>query len=233
MITKLSKSAYATLKGVSPGRVSQWIAAKQIGPEAIDGAGQRAHIIVAIADEHLRQRLDVSQRFGRNGLDTNLGATPAPAAAPAALPPSEPPPAQQAELPEPADSIEARIKAEKLRQAELISERMTRESREASGIYIRADQSRAEMGRLAAAMMAEFEGSIQIIADQLSAQFSIPRRDLVIALRKSVTEWRSQAYDRVKAHASALPLTVRDSVQDDDQDIAAAIADDMETPAAE
>jgi hypothetical protein len=54
----VSKSGFAKLRNGSPPRVSQWIAAGQIGPEAIVGAGRGALIRADIAVAHLRERLD-------------------------------------------------------------------------------------------------------------------------------------------------------------------------------
>ncbi len=57
------KSTFAKLRGVSPGRVSQWLANGLISGEAIVGAGRSARIIVEIANEQLRERLDQTRRI--------------------------------------------------------------------------------------------------------------------------------------------------------------------------
>lgn len=57
------KSTFAKLRGVSPGRVSQWLAEGLISGEAIVGAGRSARIVVEIANEQLRERLDQSRRL--------------------------------------------------------------------------------------------------------------------------------------------------------------------------
>jgi hypothetical protein len=72
MSNLMSKSAFAKHCHVSPGRVSQWISAGTIGPDAIVGEGQRALINVPVALEQLRLRLDPTQRFSLNGLSTRL-----------------------------------------------------------------------------------------------------------------------------------------------------------------
>ncbi len=101
----VTKGEFARLRGVTPGRVSQWIADGKIGPEAMEGEGRFARIRVAVATAQLKARLDIGQRFG-NGLSTDLtapvppearggegGAGPAPFAAHGS---SEAPPAQGA-----------------------------------------------------------------------------------------------------------------------------------------
>jgi hypothetical protein len=74
------KSEFARMCNVSQGRVSQWIANGTIGRDALIGEGQRALIDVQLAFEHLKERLDPSQRFSINGLSTRLNgdAPPAP-----------------------------------------------------------------------------------------------------------------------------------------------------------
>jgi hypothetical protein len=66
------KSEFARMCRVSPGRVSQWISNGTIGRDALIGEGQRAKINVPLAFEHLKERLDPSQRFSINGLSTRL-----------------------------------------------------------------------------------------------------------------------------------------------------------------
>jgi len=68
----VKKSAFARQCGVTAGRVSQWISNGTIGKDALIGAGQRALVNVPLAFEHLRERLDPSQRFSLNGLSTRL-----------------------------------------------------------------------------------------------------------------------------------------------------------------
>ncbi len=69
--TLVSKSAFAAIINVSPGRVSQFIAAGQISSAAIVGSGQRAKIDVDRAKADLRLTLDVAQRLG-NGIDYEI-----------------------------------------------------------------------------------------------------------------------------------------------------------------
>ena len=66
------KSEFAARCGVTKSRVSQWLRAGQIGPEALVGAGRSAKLDAAVALAHLRERLASDERFGLNGLSTNL-----------------------------------------------------------------------------------------------------------------------------------------------------------------
>jgi hypothetical protein len=57
---------------VSNGRVSQWLTAGQIDGAAIVGTGQRALLDADLALAQLNLRLNTEQRYGVNGLSTNL-----------------------------------------------------------------------------------------------------------------------------------------------------------------
>jgi hypothetical protein len=60
---------------VSKGRVTQWITAGLIDGAAIVGEGQRALINVDLACAQLQERLATDERYGLNGLSTNISTT--------------------------------------------------------------------------------------------------------------------------------------------------------------
>ncbi len=157
----VKKSAFAELCGVSRARVSEWIAEGKISGEALVGAGQRAKIDVDLATAQLRERLDVDKRFGLNGLSTRLDGHSATAH----------------------EGIEARIKAEKLRHAQLLTSRLEEEDRLRRGVYMETSAARAEMGRVAADLLTSFEGALPDFASALAARFEISARDAVHCLR--------------------------------------------------
>src|SRR5215813_1640879 len=55
----VSKGQFATLRNVSPGRVSQWISEGKIKPDALVGEGRKAKINVAVATRQFRDSLDI------------------------------------------------------------------------------------------------------------------------------------------------------------------------------
>jgi hypothetical protein len=59
----MRKGEFAKLHGVSPGRVSQWLADGLISGAALVGSGRSARIVVEIANEQLRERLDQTRRM--------------------------------------------------------------------------------------------------------------------------------------------------------------------------
>lgn len=202
------KSQFATLRNVSPGRVTQWITAGQIGPEAIVGEGREARINVDVANAHLRERLDPSQRFGLNGITTRLD--PPSTVPPVQLnlaAPQEPPAANAA----PVDTVEARIKAEKLRQAELTTRRAEESDRLSRGVYILARDARDENVRVAAKMFEAFDGALADFASALAAKYQIPQRDSLHLLRAELRRVRERVSGEFAAAAMAEPELIEDS----------------------
>lgn len=202
------KSEFAEMRGVSPGRVTQWITAGHIGPEALVGEGRAARIRVDVATAQLRERLDVNQRFGLNGLPTRLDAALPPAIViPQTSPQSPSPPP---EPPPPSNSTEERIKREKLRQAELATRRAEEQDRSLRGVYILAREAREETTRVAAKMFEAFDGALVDFAAALSAKYEIPARDITHLLRKEMRRVRERMAADFAARAAAEPETLDD-----------------------
>jgi hypothetical protein len=204
----VSKSQFAAMRNVSPGRVSQWIAAGQIGPEALVGEGRDARIRVDVANAQLCERLDPSQRFGLNGITTRLDL------------PEPPPPASPVPPPAPpqiVDTVEARIKAEKLRQAELTTRRAEEQDRLTRGVYTLAKDARDEMVRIAAKMFEAFDGALTDFAAALAAKYQIPQRDALHLLRTELRGVRERLAVEFSAAADAEPETIEDGESHDDR----------------
>lgn len=191
----IRRSHFAKLRGVSPARVSQWIA-KGLIHGALVGDGQTALINAPVAIEQLRASLDVSQRFGLNGISTRLDD----AAAPPVFIRYEPPPSH---------SVEAQFKAEKLRHAQLMTGRLEEEDRLRRGLYVEAAAARAEMARIATDLLMAFEGALPDLADALDAEFRIPARDALHLMRKEFRRARERLGAAHAAAAAAEPRTTR------------------------
>ena len=71
-MTLFRKCDFARRCNVSKGRVSQWLAARQIDGAAIVGTGRNAKLDAAVALKQLKLRLATDERYGLNGLGTNL-----------------------------------------------------------------------------------------------------------------------------------------------------------------
>lgn len=171
MSETLTKKAFAEKMGVSPGRLSQWLADGKIDNAALDGEGRHARIIVDVAQKQLAERLDPSQRFGLNGLKASR---PEPQGAPDT--------SDQDDLP---TTAEQQIVEQRLRQAELNTRKMAREDALASGRYMRTDEARRMLGESNSRMLQAFEGSLADMAQDVAAKFGIPARDVRHVLRQS------------------------------------------------
>ena len=183
---------------MTPGRVSQWLAEGKISGAAIVGRGQSTRINVNVATAQLRERLDVNGRFGLAGLSTNLDSPADPS----------PRPGQQLALPL-GESVEAQIKAEKLRQAQLMTSRLEEEDRLRRGLYVDAKAARGEMVRLVADLLASFEGSLTDLSSALAGQFHVPPRDVLHVLRKEFRRIRERIAAVHAAKAGSEPSTVQ------------------------
>jgi hypothetical protein len=149
----VTKGRFAVLAGVSQARVSQYLTDGQISGEAIVGSGHRARIRVAVAMEQLRRNLDASQHLGANG---------------------------RARVASGGDdgTVEDAIKRARLEQLSLANEH-ARAVREANaGRYVRSDDVRREMGKLAGRILTTFEGALGEFATAIAAKSDLSSREL-------------------------------------------------------
>jgi hypothetical protein len=197
----VSKSQYALLKNVSPGRVSQWISEGKIEPDALIGDGRGARIDVAKADAYLRRKLDIGQRFG-NGLSTRLD-TQAPigdASGPTIAPRA------------PGDPVEEQIKLEKLEGLQRENRKRAEEEAARAGRYVDSEQAASQMAKVALQMLSVFEGSLSELATSIAARFQVPQRDVLHLLRGEFRSLRARAAINMKEASLALPSTIEDEI---------------------
>lgn len=194
------KGEFAGLCNVTPGRVSQWIKERKIHGRALVGEGRDQRIQVSIAQAQLRQVLDIGQRFG-NGLTTRLE-TPARTETPTAPRPV-------------GDSVEDRIKAEKLRQAELLTRKQLEEERARRGMYVLAGDARAETARATGIVLRFLEGGLDDLAQELAARFGVPQRETLHALRNGFREIRANAVRSLQHELQAMAPLIEDEGGDD------------------
>ncbi|MDP2214760.1 hypothetical protein [Phenylobacterium sp.] len=217
----VSKSEFAALIGVSPGRVSQMIAEGKIDGDALAGEGRSAKVRVEVARAQLRERTDLGQRLG-NGIETRLdGALPFPAGAnladphPKAAPRltgaddgPQPPPA-------PSDQVADRLKQLKLLDAERRERQALEEDLARRGTYVRSDHSRAALVGVAQTMLNVFEGSIADLAQALATRFELPHRDVSHVLRQEFRALRARAAEAARKKAEELPRLILESAPED------------------
>ncbi len=204
----MTKGEFARLINVTPGRVSQYIASGQIGPDALDGTGRNARIIVDKARRQLTGRLDVAQRVGLNGLGNRVSVP--------EVAQSEPetsnyrPPSQS-------DAIADQIAKEKLEQAKMQTARAKREEALAEGRYIRADEAKAEITRAVAMAYRVMEGGLADMATHLAGQFEVPQRDILHHLQKAFRDVRARAAQGFQAAAENEAPHIVDDTDDEDE----------------
>jgi hypothetical protein len=190
----VTKSAFALLVGVSAGRVSQFLSEKKIFSDAIVGEGRHARIRVSVALEQLKRSLDLSQRLGANGrarLDDPLSIGRGNAGDVSAVP----------------DTVENSIKAQRLEQLELANERAREDKAARAGVYLKADEARQEMGRIAARLMTLFDGALGEFATAIAAHSNLSARDALHLLRTTFRTIRDRSSQtEIQAAAELLAL---------------------------
>ena len=217
----MSKGEFAKLINVSAGRISQYIASGQIGPDALLGEGRSARIVVDRAKRQLNGRLDVAQRVGMNGLTTRISITPNPQ--PTAGAPDAPLlHAADKRAPEPfqtqSDLVADQIAREKLDQAKIQTARAKREEALASGRFILADEARSEITRAVSMAYRVMEGGLADMATHLAGQFELPQRDILHHLQQAFRNVRERAAQGFIDQQATTPQTQADPDIIDDED---------------
>lgn len=202
---EVSKSEFAALINVSPGRVSQFIASGQISRAAIIGSGQRAKIDVERAKADLRLMLDVSQRLG-NGIDTRLDDGEDGSDTPEFGKPNrkdiDEDPFQRR------GGVDFEIKQQKLEQIRRVNRNAAIEDAKSAGSLIETDASRSAMVRVASSMLLVFEGGLTDFATAIAEEFKVPHRDVLHLLRREFRKVRATGAKQVKSEAVTLPETM-------------------------
>jgi hypothetical protein len=210
----VSKGEFAALMGVSPGRVSQWIAEGKIGADAMFGSGHRARIYPDIAKDQIAGRTDPGQRIG-NGLGTMIAAERAAADQPADV-------GRQAALPLPGVdrplTVAEQIAAAQLEKIQQQVRKGAEEERARSGQYTPTTDVKRALGRLASDLMTAIEGGLPEIANALSAKFGIPNRDALHELRAAFRQVRERAAEAHAERAATATALIEDTEPEEEAD---------------
>lgn len=202
----LSKGDFAAHIGVTPGRVSQYIAAGMIGPDALDGQGRNAKVIVSKAVEQIRRKRDIGQALG-NGLSTRLNLDPEEAADVGA------PPADVGSQLKPTN-VDDELKQQRLEAERRRNRIAAQDEALRSGRLIDAAQVRAEMTKLAQAIDDENAGMLADFATAVAAEFHMPQRDVLHLLRRIRNEKKAAASERARRRAGSLPEFVETIIEE-------------------
>lgn len=212
----VSKGEFAALIGVTPGRVSQYLAEGKISAKALQGVGRNAKIIVEQAKADLRLTLDVGQRLG-NGIETRLDA--APIAAPPAAGVSAPTldldaSASAGTTPPPRiGGLDEQIKQAKLEQIQRANRNAAKAEAESKGALTETEASRQAMTKVASSMLLVFEGGLTDFASAIAAEFKVPQRDVLHLLRREFRKVREAAAKQARKDAAEMPETIETSIE--------------------
>lgn len=187
-IETLSKTDFAKRIGVSKGRVSQYIKAGQMFGDALVMVGEREMVNVPVALAQLSTELDASQRLG-NGAGTDLSN---PELAAIQSPTRPPTPAEQYQI--------AKLEAQHIANRRAREEELARQ-----GKYTLTENVTAEANKIAARMMADFEGAIPEMATAIAARFGLSNRDILHEMRAVFTGVRDRLSKELARQAAELP----------------------------
>lgn len=235
----MPKGQFATLCGVSAGRVSQWISEGKIGGDALVGEGRTARIRVSVAQDQLQRRLDIGQRLG-NGISTRLDVAPAQAGPESAARPSAivtrpaagissrpSAPAAGASIVDGgevdatalralATTLEDQLKVEKLWKAQSENRRLRKEELAAQGLLLETAAAVAAQKRVAGQILTTVEGGLATLAQAMAERFELPQRDVLHLLRQEFRTIRSSVSDVLRREAMEMPETVAFDLGDQD-----------------
>ena len=108
-------------------------------------------------------------------------------------------------------TVDARIKAEKLKQNEILTRKQEMEERTRDGIYVDAAEARGDLDRVASEMIKIFEGALPDMASSLAAKFQISQREALHLLRDDFRKVREQLSAVHAAAARRVPEAVETS----------------------
>jgi DNA-binding transcriptional regulator YdaS (Cro superfamily) len=195
----VSKSAFAALRGVSPGRVSQWISEGKLSGPAIEGEGRNALINVAIACQQLGVTLDPVQS-AVNGKQSAVGQAPA---------------GDQQSLEPEAFTDQRRMTKAKADQAEMAAERSRREFDAETGRYMHTAQAEVAWSKILGKLIAELEAAIPNLASDVArALGSSDAKTATVALRNAFRAWRAKQAEAGAQELAALESFVADPERD-------------------
>lgn len=196
---EMTKGDFAADIGVSAGRVSQYIAAGIIGPDALVGEGRNARILVEVARRQVASRRHVGQALG-NGLLTKLEQ---------AESTDETPAVPSLKTEDPAKLIQL----ERLEQEKRRNRRETIEEAATLGRLVPADDMQREIARTAQKVVNTFAGMAPDIANAISAKFGLPQRDVLHLVKQVMNDKRATAAQLERNAASEMPATVETVIQ--------------------
>jgi hypothetical protein len=190
----LSKLEFSRLLGVSPSRVTAYIAKGRIYGAALVGSGRFQRIIPDVAREQLRKTLHVTQHLANGAARLDRPETPLAGSPPVGA--------------SPRDDVVVQIQEERLRQMRLVSRRQEEDELRRCGQLVPAGQVDQALRRVAGRMLAVMDGAISAMAEHIAARLQVPRRDALYELRQEWRKAREAAETEFRREVATMPATV-------------------------
>ena len=179
--TLVSKSQFAKLYGVTPGRVTRWISAGQLTGDALVGTGRSALICVSAARKQLKRKLDPVR--AKRPLDEADGED---------------------------NELSLQIKRSRLEALQHTNRKLAEEAAARAGRYVLAVDVAQQMGRIAGQMVSTFDVALADMAAAVAARFALNQREVLHLLRAEFRAIRTRAAAAWRGAADALPVLVED-----------------------
>lgn len=195
----VTKGEFAQRMGVTPGRVSQWIAAGIIGRDALVGDGRSARIRVEVAERQVGERRHPGQALS-NGLLTRVGEAAEPVAT----------------IEVPNNDPARQIQLERLQQERRKNRREEIEEAQRNGELVPVDDHRRAVAKRAQEIVNVFVGMVPDIANAIAEKFEVPARDVTHLVQRIMAERRAKAAQMVRSEAEAMPETLETVVKTHD-----------------
>jgi hypothetical protein len=173
----LSKSAFALAIGKSAARVSQYIRAGKISGAALTADGK---VVVAVAKQQLRERLDPAQRLATAPSDDEDEVR--------------------------VGTADQRYLDAKAEEKELEVERRRRQLMAESGAWLDADEAKRAFARELSAVFTDIDAELTAIGDTLAAKFNLEARALTLELRAQFNAFRARQAQKHRAAAAQADL---------------------------
>lgn len=197
--------------GVTPSCLSHWLEDGKLTGAALIGRGHRARVNVEVALEQLRRNLDqttLSAKARLDGADPKTGGSGGNGPrGPLCDNADEAAPNGAGE----ADDTQEAIRRARLRQLEMINAEAREEALARSGYYLRAEDARQQMGRVASKLMTLFEGSLGEMASAVAAAPPSTPREALRTLRDCWRDIRARNAEAIGAEGEAMPEFVEDA----------------------
>ncbi len=177
----VTKAEFARLAGVTRGRVSQWISARQLDGDALVSEGRSVRVNVEAARRQLGDRLSVDQRVTHGKARRGAGGG--------------------------GGTLEA-LQRERLTALELANAEAREAAMARSGRYVLASDAKQQLGRAIGRVVALYDGELPGIASAIAASSDLSARDALHLLRTAFRAARERISIAEDEGASALPELV-------------------------